>query len=359
MASAARGRAALLLLTHLLLASVGCSLQLSVIAPLRLSWSPVLRLRGGEGSSPVTIRVHTREGIKRVTLANEDVTLADLRRALQKEHRVVLSRQGSFSRGPGGSQPLDESAEATLGSLGISHGTVLHMGLNAASSSTSSSGGSSGGAPTAATRAPARASRRRRATSMADFEAERSQFEIVLETPKPATCAYVAVERRAAKRFSDLLLDIEFEVRRVAYLYGRWEDGPNGKAGVQVDVVYEPPQECDEETMSLEEGAEARTEMARAGEIARGLGLPLVGLAYAHPPRHHLMELDELAFIARERAAAIAAEPASRAADLFVAMRFRPVYEGEEIDADVTAEVSPPTLRLTACFIQLAARLTA
>jgi hypothetical protein len=70
---------------------------------------------------------------------------------------------------------------------------------------------------------------------MANFEAERSQYEVVLDTPKPASCSYVAVERQAAKRFSDYLLDLEFEVRRVALLFGRWEraTSPDGKGGVR------------------------------------------------------------------------------------------------------------------------------
>ena len=82
----------------------------------------------------------------------------------------------------------------------------------------------------------------------------------------------------------------------------------------------------------------------RAHAIAKGLGLSLVGIAYAHPPRFHAMEALELAFLARQRAKAIEADVA--AAQLFVGMRFRPVYDDEPLDADVTAEVYQPTEQL-------------
>ncbi len=86
------------------------------------------------------------------------------------------------------------------------------------------------------------------------------------------------------------------------------------------------------------------SQLARAHTIAQGLGLRLVGMAYAHPPRFHTMEASELVQLARQRARALEADTA--AARLFVGMRFRPVYDDEPLDADVTAEVYQPTEQL-------------
>ena len=60
------------------------------------------------------------------------------------------------------------------------------------------------------------------------------------------------------------------------------------------------------------------------------------------------MEMTELEQIARHKRAAIAADPTFEPLyeKLFVAMRFRPVYEDEELDADITAEVYQPTKQL-------------
>lgn len=305
----------------------------------------LLRLAGGEGDgvaddvapgSPVTVRVRTSAGLKRTTMPSAESTLADLERELRREHRLAV-KPGQLSRAAGGVDPLGEADAATsLRELGIAHGTMLHLAASVSAPSP----------PASTSSASASRARRKRHTSMADFEAERAKFEIILETPKPSSCAFVAVERQAAKRFSDYLLDMEFETRRVALLFGRWEHAPSagGKSGVHVDVVYEPPQTCDEASMAIDADAESAAEVARAHAIAKALGLAWVGFAYAHPPRHHTMETLELMHMALQRAAAVAQD--AHAARLFVCMRFRPVYEDEPLDADVTAEVYQPTEQL-------------
>ena len=301
---------------------------------------PLLRFVGGDdGSSPITIRVRTRDGLQRATLPSADATLADLEKALRQEHRLSV-QPGHLCRAPGGAEPLSEANGArSLRELGIVHGSMLHLTAAASAPPPPTSAAST-------TSTGAARSRRRKHTTMADFEAERSQYEVVLDTPKPASCSYVAVERQAAKRFSDYLLDLEFETRRVALLFGRWEraTSPDGKSGVHVDVVYEPPQTCSATEVSIDDDDAGTDELMRAHAIAKGLGLSLVGIAYAHPPRFHAMEALELAFLARQRAKAIEADVA--AAQLFVGMRFRPVYDDEPLDADVTAEVYQPTEQL-------------
>jgi len=336
-----------LLLLLLLLAHASPAARASIARPAVLSDPALRRLRGGDAG--ITIRVRTREGVKRLTMASDDATLRELQQQLQREHKLPLTQQRCLSRAVGGADPFGEAdAESSLRELGVAHGTVLHLDLApAAPRSATATDVKSPPPPPLASGSGGRV-RRRRGTTMADFEAERAQFEIVLDTPKPAACSYVAVDRLAAKRFSDFLLDTEFEERRIAFLYGRWADREalgSGRAGVNVDVVYEPPQECSATAMAVANDTAAQAEIERAGTIAKSLGLTFVGFAYAHPPRYHLMEIDELSAIVRHRTKAIAAD--SRAADLFVGMSFRPVYEDEPIDADVTAEVYQPTEQFT------------
>ena len=67
---------------------------------------PLLRLAGGDdGSSPITVRVRTRDGLKRATLPSADMTLADLEKALRQEHRLSV-QSGQLSRASGGVEPL-------------------------------------------------------------------------------------------------------------------------------------------------------------------------------------------------------------------------------------------------------------
>ena len=44
-------------------------------------------------------------------------------------------------------------------------------------------------------------------------------------------------------RRADYLLENEFESMRMAHLFGEWVEDEHGKCGVQVDVIYEPPQQ--------------------------------------------------------------------------------------------------------------------
>lgn len=94
--------------------------------------------------------------------------------------------------------------------------------------------------------------------------------------------------------------------------------------------------QADASQVELLETAEARAEIARAREIARALGLKEVGWAYAHPPRVAGFTAYELSKMCAAQTAATADE--EEAATLFVSVRFRPVYENEPIEGEVTAE---------------------
>ena len=70
-------------------------------------------------------------------------------------------------------------------------------------------------------------------------------------------------------------------------------------------------------------------EVARARAIASGLGLTLVGFAYAHPPRFHTMEAGELVAMAQQRALAIEADAKAALIDGLMASGRQVVDLGE------------------------------
>lgn len=241
----------------------------------------------------------------------------------------------------------DADASKKLSELGIEHGTLLQLDLATPNGDTQPSTASAtipSMQPPSGTTAGSNRGRRRRGTTMADLEAERSEFEVILETPGPAACEYLIVSPDAGRGFSDYVLDeVEFEERRIALLYGRYvdEQASGGKRGVIVDVVYEPPQECTAEIMRLDSSTAAAAELKRAAAVAAALGLKPVGFAYAHPPRLHTLEPSELVSLVEQRSHACEIDPLAK--ELFVGVRFRAILEGEPIDGDVTAEAYQPT----------------
>ncbi|KAL1500655.1 hypothetical protein AB1Y20_013303 [Prymnesium parvum] len=329
------------LLLHLLVAlcvrARGASLGLAS-APSPLHTPPLsfprpdgglLGLRGGE--APSIVRLRTREGIKRLVLrSGELATVSELQAAVQRECKLPPAAQRlSHASGEPAEVDLTDGTRA-LSQLGIRHGTVLQLVEQAA-------------APPPPTAAGTRGARsvRRRGESMQEYLDKQAAREVLLKPPPDAPCAFCAIDARASKKFADFLLDDEFERMRFAILYGRYAADEAGRRGVQVDVMYEPPQKATSRAVELLTGAEAEAELARARTLAAALGLHEVGWAYAHPPRENAFNTYELAKMCTFRESAAAANP--EASQLYVCVRFRPVYEGEEIDGDVTAEVYQPT----------------
>jgi hypothetical protein len=354
-------------------------------ASLILRESRLLQLSGGADGTDVpiiTVRVRTRDGIKRETL-RADAQLVELQKTLQKKYKLPLARQ-RISPASGGQGAFSNEIDGpkSLTELGIEHGAMLSLELAPAAGGGSGHGETAPAAPPAASPAGDALGRgrgrRRRSQTMADFSAERSELEIVLETPGTSKCRFMSVEPGAGKAFADFILENEFEERRIALLFGRCVDATAAgetKRGLAIDVMYEPPQTCTADSMAVDQDAEAAAEIARAIHIAASLGLSFVGVAYAHPPRHHPMETSELALIVEQRAAAATAAgggggeaPAEQdgtassskkggvgmsalgagAPELFVGVRFRAVYEDEPIDGDVTAEAYEPTAQAEA-----------
>ena len=102
----------------LLLASASAS-RLSSVHP------SLSRLRGGD----VLLRLRTKDGVKRVSVAGESPDVAALQAALQKQLKLPPERQ-LLSRRPGGNEPLDLAADGArpLSELGVVHGlSLIHI----------------------------------------------------------------------------------------------------------------------------------------------------------------------------------------------------------------------------------------
>ena len=139
------------------------------------------RLRGGEGS--LVVRVRTRDGMKRLSLAGEGATVADLQRLVQRECKVPISKQRLACAGASTADLDLADADRTLADLGIAHGTMLQLSELGGSPAAESKG--SARRPAGATRVEA--GRRRRTVKLQDYNDERAKNEVMLKVS--ARCA--------------------------------------------------------------------------------------------------------------------------------------------------------------------------
>ena len=330
-------------------ASSSCSsVSVPSSAP-RTSRSAVLQhLRGGQQASMI-LRLNTKDGTKRITTPGGHTTLLELRQLIREQLFIPPSKQ-LVSLKPGG-DTLDLTGEQTLAELGLKHGSTLHLARDVGVETVSS-------ARAAAARRPAGA--RRVSVDVTKEMTDKRLNRVKIVAAPPAVCKFTSIDPKAWENFAAYLVDMEMEEMRVALLYGRVASGAEGD-GVQVDVFYEPPQEATASGFTLLEGKEALAQRRRADQVAKALGLQLVGWAFAHPPRAHDVSVAELQQIAPMqkladgesdgsgsgggsggRSSGAAAKDAGKGKS-FVTMRVRCVYEHEDIDGDVTAEVYQPT----------------
>ena len=283
-----------------------------------------LQLRGGQEAAPpqpLILRLNSRDGIKRITTPGGHTTLSMLQQIIRTQLHIPPSKQ-LLSLQPGADQ-LDMSGEQTLAELGLMQGSMLHLaskvGIDTAS----------------ADKAARRASSTLRRVSM-DVTADKTLLKVALAPAPAASCQFVSIDARAWQNFAAYLVDTEMELMRVALLFGRVAEGD----GVQVDVFYELPQEATADGFVLSQTREAAAQLERATQVAVRLGLQLVGGAFAHPPRAHEVTVNELEHIASMQKLL---NSTLLDAKQFVTMRVRAVYDHEDLDGDVTAEVYQPT----------------
>lgn len=175
-----------------------------------------LRLRGGQAPpQPLTLRLNSRDGIKRIKTPGEHITLSMLQQIIRTQLHIPPSKQ-HVSLQPGGDL-LDMSGEQTLAELGLKQGSMLHLASNIGVDTVS------------ADKAARRASSTSRRVSL-DVTADKTLLKVALVPAPAAPCQFVSIDARAWQNFAAYLIDTEMELMRVALLFGRVTTGD----GVQV-----------------------------------------------------------------------------------------------------------------------------
>ncbi|KAK2990558.1 hypothetical protein RJ640_019838 [Escallonia rubra] len=211
------------------------------------------------------IRIRSRDGLERVTIDNPAITIAQLKSLIESQLRVPVQTQTLSTNQnlliaktlPEISQFTDLSnPHAPIQSLGITHGSILYLayeGERTVRGPNINPAGSFG-----------------RKMTMDDLIAKQMR---VTRQENPH-CELVSFDRDTANAFQHYVNEsLAFGVKRGGIMYGTVS--PEGK--VEVNFIYEPPQQGTEESLVLMLDPE---EERLVEAIAMGLGMRAVGFIF-------------------------------------------------------------------------------
>ncbi|KAK6145686.1 hypothetical protein DH2020_022506 [Rehmannia glutinosa] len=211
------------------------------------------------------IRLRSRDGLERVTIDNPLATVAQLKSEIQTQLRVpiqaqILSKNQTLllAKSPNDLTRFTDMYDpsARLSSLNIAHGSIVYLAYE--------------GERTVSGPAFHRAGSFGKKMTMDDLIAK--QMRITRQ--EKAHCELVSFDRNAANVFQQYVNEnLAFAVKRGGFMYGRVSE--EGK--VEVDFIYEPPQQGTEEDLILLRDPD---EEKLVEAIALGLGMKKVGFIF-------------------------------------------------------------------------------
>ncbi|XAR61269.1 hypothetical protein NMG60_11034917 [Bertholletia excelsa] len=211
------------------------------------------------------IRIRSRDGLERLTINNPQITIGELKSLIESQLRVPVAKQ-ILSTNQNlllAKNPIDfgrftdmSNPQTLISSLGIAHGSIIFLayeGERTVAGPNFSPAGTFG-----------------RKMTMDDLIARQMR---VTRQENPH-CELVSFDRDAANAFQHYVNDsLAFAVKRGGFMYGTVS--PEGK--VEVNFIYEPPQQGTEENLLLLRDPE---EEKLVEAIAMGLGMRKVGFIF-------------------------------------------------------------------------------
>mmetsp|Transcript_12430 Transcript_12430/g.20610 ORF Transcript_12430/g.20610 Transcript_12430/m.20610 type:complete len:444 (+) Transcript_12430:118-1449(+) len=242
------------------------------------------------------IRVRSNVGVWRVDDLNEaTATVATVMEGIAMVRPQVVYEE-PFSRDPACRNHLDPTA--TLTAQGLGHGSMIHCRVDAASCAEATGETSTmrrvigkdgniemvhaeGADEKRGFRKGMKPLRDMKMSwTLNDFMALDSQYEFKIQRQVEVFSKGVSLDTESAGDFQSYLRRFNFSRQRCGFLYGTFTDDNK----VQVEAIYEPPQEADPEAAEgfvlLEDPKEDVVE-----QLAQLLGLRKVGWIIGHPPR--------------------------------------------------------------------------
>lgn len=287
------------------------------------------------------IRVRSNVGVWRVDGLDE--ATATVEHVLQgiRQSRPQVSYEKPLSADPACNSPLDTTQ--TLAEQGLGHGSMVHCRVDPATCLDITTGaGADNDKPLETAQEAASAGRKVRRVidkdgkiqllhsdsgelggadngfrpgmlalrdmkmqwTLNDFIALDSQYEFKIQRQEASIAQRVSLDADSIGSFQNYLRVFNFSRVRVGYLYGKFvpsssdeDDKDDSKQQqqqqVQVEAIYEPPQEVDTSAVEgfvlLEDPLEERVE-----QLAQLLGLRKVGWIFGHPQRTHTLTSAEI-----------------------------------------------------------------
>ncbi|XP_009780647.1 NPL4-like protein 1 [Nicotiana tabacum] len=211
------------------------------------------------------IRIRSRDGLERVTIDNPHATISQLKAQIESQLRVpVQSQTLSTNQNLLLAKTLDDwtrftdmsNPNTTISSLNLTHGSIVYLAYE--------------GERTVAGPAVNPAGSFGKKMTMDDLIAKQMR---VTRQENPH-CELVSFDRDAANAFQHYVNEtLAFAVKRGGFMYGTVS--PEGK--VEVDFIYEPPQQGTEESLILLRDPD---EEKVVDALAIGLGMRKVGFIF-------------------------------------------------------------------------------
>ncbi|KAJ4957147.1 hypothetical protein NE237_013930 [Protea cynaroides] len=211
------------------------------------------------------IRVRSRDGLERVTVDNPHITVSELKALIENQLRVPVSNQTlSTNQNLLLAKTLDDmlrftdmsNPQSLMSSLGISHGSMIYLAYE--------------GERTVAGPAIKPSASFSRKMTMDDLIAKQMRVSRQ-ENPH---CESVSFDRDAANAFQHYVNEaLAFAVKRGGFMYGTVS--ADGK--VEVNFIYEPPQQGTEENLILLRDPDEENIVEA---IALGMGMRKVGFIF-------------------------------------------------------------------------------
>lgn len=211
------------------------------------------------------LRVRSRDGLERVSIENPQITVSQLNTLIQSQLRIPIQNQ-TLSTNQNlllAKTPSDllkftdmSNPSTTLSSLNLSHGSMVFLayeGERTVSGPKIQPAGSFG-----------------RKMTMDDLIAK----QLRVTRQENPHCELVSFDRDSAHAFQHYVNEtLAFGVKRCGFMYGTVSE--TGK--VEVDFIYEPPQQGTEENLAIIRDPE---EEKLVEAIAVGLGMRRVGFIF-------------------------------------------------------------------------------
>lgn len=213
------------------------------------------------------LRVRSRDGLERVSVDGSDTTVSQLKTLIQDQlqipiHNQTLStdRNLLLAKSPEESLSFTDMTDPNLpiSSLSLSHGSILYLAYEGERTIR--------GGP-----AVTPAGTFGRKMTVDDLIARQMR----VSRQEKSHCDSVSFDRDCANAFQHYVNEsLAFAVKRGGFMYGSVSEGGE----VEVNFVYEPPQQGMEDNLILMRDAE---EEKRVDAIALGLGMRRVGFIFS------------------------------------------------------------------------------